>query len=141
MIQREYPDDIRLRAIELVRSGITRKDIATQLGVPYGTVQYWCRDIKREKKTTLKLGPWRPNKGTAVAPEAVKDAARQMRRDGMSIPEIARRLRLSETAVGNWCAYIEPRPKPAPGPNVAGPCIYRGLLYPGGRGGRRRGAP
>lgn len=36
-----YPPEVRHRAVALVRSGLTNREVADQVGVPYGTVGYW----------------------------------------------------------------------------------------------------
>jgi predicted transcriptional regulator len=88
--------------------GLTRNEIADILGVPRSTVRNWISgvEITAEQKQALVR---RRSDAAAVAsrkgPE--QEEARRLRKEGMSVKGIAKRLGVSKGSVSRWVRDIE----------------------------------
>ncbi len=98
-------DDAREAARALRRQGRTYDEIALELGVSKSSCSLWLRDLPHPAEVVLAAD-------TPVA-EVSRDRerARELRRDGALLSEIAAELGVSVTAVHRWCRDLPVPPR------------------------------
>ena len=88
-----HSSEEKQKAIDLVSSGISRKEVSDRLGISYFTIVYWCRGIN----TWSKHLPY---------PPILKRKARRMVRSGVPKIEVAARLGISRNTLYDWTCDI-----------------------------------
>ncbi len=81
------------KAIDLVSSGMRRKEVSDRLRISYFTIVYWCRGIN----TWCKHLPY---------PPILRRKARRMVRAGVPKIEVASRLGISRNTIYDWTCDI-----------------------------------
>ncbi|TXR56385.1 helix-turn-helix domain-containing protein [Quadrisphaera setariae] len=115
---RPYAAELRVRAAELRRDGVGSRQVAEQLGVSRATVCRWFRedgvlplDLERHERAKVwaaeqaarrALDPARSYPGHRRHDPELREAAAEMRRQGLPRAEIARELGVGFSTVARW---------------------------------------
>jgi len=84
-----YPPEIREKAIELAKKGLTYRQVSEKLGCNPRTVGYWCRKAGVKK--------------IARYPKETIEKAVELVKKGLSYSQTAKKLGMSQTAIIRWC--------------------------------------
>lgn len=95
-----YPDEVRAKALELCRYGLSRREVAGRLGVDATSVSLWARQAGIPAAS--KGGRPRGKPKTQGHPPEVRRQALAMRRDGYTVQEVAKALGVGRSTVINW---------------------------------------
>lgn len=91
-----HSSEEKQKAIDLVSSGISRKEVSDKLGISYFTIVYWCRGINTWSK--------HPS-----YPTILKRKTRMLAKRGIPKGEISLRLNVSYTTVCRWTGDVTNR--------------------------------
>lgn len=101
-----YPPELRERARELRRAGLSYSEIVQKLGgdVPAATLSSWVSDIQltsaQQQEIVIRQAPHSPQ---------VRERARELRRAGLTYPEIVSELgcEVAQGTLSGWLSDIE----------------------------------
>ncbi len=103
---RSYAPEIRERARELRRAGLTYSEIIAELGgdIPPTTLQAWVADIELTTEQQANIG-----RRQYPHPPEVRERARELRRAGLTYPEIVAELghTVAQGTLSSWVSDIE----------------------------------
>ena len=108
----DYRAPAYYEARELRQQGLSGKQIAEQLGVSLKTVYDWVSDIEltAEQQRALKSRK-AMRKSSAPSTIAVREEAKQLRQQGLSVKAIAKQLDVAQSSVSIWVRAIELTPE------------------------------
>jgi transposase len=108
----DYRAPAYYEARELRQQGLSGKQIAEQLGVSLKTVYDWVSDIEltAEQHRALKSRK-AMRKSSAPSTIAVREEAKQLRQQGLSVKAIAKQLDVAQSSVSIWVRAIELTPE------------------------------
>ena len=94
-IQTEQPDfqELKTRAIKMLKANKTQKQIAKELGISNYTLSNWLRPYKEKHNIRTKR---------QTHPQEVKDKAIEMFKSGISTVKIAEELEVATRTISNW---------------------------------------
>jgi transposase len=72
----EAQEDLRRKAVEAVRRGMTQGEAAGLLGVARGTVNLWCKTLREGGSRALRSKPRGRPRGTRLGPEQAREIVR-----------------------------------------------------------------
>ena len=85
-----YPLDVKQRAIDLVKSGMKRRDVAAKLRISYFTISFWTRGLNQHKYL---LQPYS---------RKLKRKARKLVKLGLSKITVATKLKIPYNIIQVW---------------------------------------